>query len=311
MLGCALAAPSALASSAGLSGTTLVVAAGSEEENFLEINRSGDSFVIFEDSLAGVQAGSGCRQAGDALEQDPNQVICPATGIQRATIDTGDRDDFVLLLATVPALIDGGPGNDDLAGGGAGDTLRGGTGRDTVRGGLGDDVVDGGPDVDEGIEGEDGDDTVISRDGVFEEAITCGVGEDSLIADRTDEASQDCERRVESCFGRPGPRVTVRNGRVRARGSAVRLRVVCASPPCRGRVALTTSRRIRGRRVGLGRRAFATRRDLTLGVPLSRRARRLLAQRRRLRVRATVVGTGQACAGRRTVTRFTLLAPAR
>jgi hypothetical protein len=74
-------------------------------------------------------------------------------------------------------------GNDRLFGRGGVDRLFGGRGSDRLVGGTGRDTIEGGP----------GNDLVESRDGV-RDVIRCGTGRDTVIADRLDWISRDCER---------------------------------------------------------------------------------------------------------------------
>jgi Ca2+-binding RTX toxin-like protein len=71
------------------------------------------------------------------------------------------------------------------------DNIAGDASAQAIFGGAGDDVLDGGggPDL---IEGQAGDDSITSRDGVFD-AVTCGDGKDSVVADAFDLVSRDCE----------------------------------------------------------------------------------------------------------------------
>jgi ELWxxDGT repeat protein len=59
-------------------------------------------------------------------------------------IDVGDGDDRVSSQVDVPAIIVGGPGNDQLIGGPGDDTIKAGSGDDTVRGRNGADAINGG-----------------------------------------------------------------------------------------------------------------------------------------------------------------------
>jgi len=71
---------------------------------------------------------------------------------------------------------------DVLRGRGGADTLLGRGGADILYGGTGRDVVDAGA----------GDDTVFARDGA-RDTVRCGGGKDSVLADRVDKVSADCE----------------------------------------------------------------------------------------------------------------------
>lgn len=87
--------------------------------------------------------------------------------------------------------LDGASGEDTLLGGSEGDTLFGGPDDDVIVAGLGVDVVVGGPGRDSISTGRNRD-TVFARDG-WRDSISCGVGEDTVRADRLDVVAADCE----------------------------------------------------------------------------------------------------------------------
>jgi Ca2+-binding RTX toxin-like protein len=77
--------------------------------------------------------------------------------------------------------IDGGAGDDQIAGNEHENYLRGFEGADRLDGGAGADIAEGG----------DGDDTIVARDGVVD-TVRCGAGTDRVIADAVDAVSE-CE----------------------------------------------------------------------------------------------------------------------
>ncbi len=81
-------------------------------------------------------------------------------------------------------LADGGSGNDSVAGGDGHDVLAGSAGKDTLDGGGGTDAFAAGGD----------DDSVKARDGKRDVLISCGSGNDELVADAGDPGARDCER---------------------------------------------------------------------------------------------------------------------
>ena len=85
----------------------------------------------------------------------------------------------------------GGPGNDRLIGGFGNDRLIGGFGNDRLIGGFGNDRLIGGPGRDR-LNGGPGNDRIEAR-GNGVDAITCGPGRDTVIADRSDRIARDCE----------------------------------------------------------------------------------------------------------------------
>ena len=72
---------------------------------------------------------------------------------------------------TIPTRIDGGPGNDTIAGGAGAETLIGGPGNDTIDGNAGSDVSDLGP----------GDDSFVWDPGDGSDSIEGGPGSDALV----------------------------------------------------------------------------------------------------------------------------------
>jgi hypothetical protein len=74
-------------------------------------------------------------------------------------------------------------GNDRLNGRGGNDRLFGGPGRDSLTGGTGRDLLDAGP----------GNDRVAARDGT-RDTVRCGPGRDTVVADRRDIVSRNCEK---------------------------------------------------------------------------------------------------------------------
>jgi hypothetical protein len=86
----------------------------------------------------------------------------------------------------VPALIDGGEGNDSLTGGRGNDLLIGGPGADTIRGGRGNDILVG-DDRDDDVLGGDDDD--ILSPGADKNRIDGGAGLDIFVGRNGQERS--------------------------------------------------------------------------------------------------------------------------
>ncbi len=146
------------------------------ERNALTVTRDGLAITL-RDARATVHAGPGC------VAIDPRAVVCrpPGAGYEpslaRFVIDAGDGDDVVTLPAKPgPGFtgIQGGPGDDTLAGAG---TLDGGPGRDVLTGGDGRDELDGGSGADV-LRGGRGDDRL--RGGGGDDRIDGGPGRDLL-----------------------------------------------------------------------------------------------------------------------------------
>jgi hypothetical protein len=112
-------------------GGAVRVTAPAGETNQLQAAFAGGS-VALADS-AGLTAGAGCDAAGAS-------VVCPGTRLVAAL---GDGNDTATVIGALPAVIDGGPGDDALTGGDGNDVLEGGAGSDALVGGAGDDLLSG------------------------------------------------------------------------------------------------------------------------------------------------------------------------
>ncbi len=175
-------------------------------------------------------------------------------------VDGGAGDDNVFGGDGNDAL-QGGSGDDNLTGGDGDDELDGGSGDDSLDGGRGDDRLTGGPGDDDVIGGR-GADRIDTADSQPEHTVTCGQGDDRLVADAHDPISVDCE--------------TFEGGRVTATTSSVSLPVACPEVCASGRIVVTAA----GRRLGAGK----------VGRSGSRvRFSRKPAKGRTIHVRATIV----------------------
>jgi Ca2+-binding RTX toxin-like protein len=92
----------------------------------------------------------------------PPYQIFPAAGIERIEAVLGDGDDFAAVAGTIKltTILDGGAGNDRLAGGGGANALIGGDGNDFLVGGRGRDLLLGGEGMDS-LVGNGGEDILI------------------------------------------------------------------------------------------------------------------------------------------------------
>ncbi len=148
-------------------------------------------------------------------------------GAASAAVVEGTPGADDLVGGNAPDTLLGGPGRDSLDGRGGDDVLRGEEGDDTLidlagddvlRGGLGDDTFGGNPGDDE-VFGGSGDDTILDDAGVDEfsggagddvisipgfgpgppslpfesDTISCGPGDDRVVAHRADRVAGDCE----------------------------------------------------------------------------------------------------------------------
>jgi RTX calcium-binding nonapeptide repeat (4 copies) len=112
----------------------LVVRDDGGEVNRLNVAFGAAGEFRVSDAGAPLRAGPGCTLSGAGL------VACPtSTPLLAAFVLAGDRGDTV--ASSVSINIDGGSGDDRLAGSGFADALYGGSGRDVVRGNGGDDTL--------------------------------------------------------------------------------------------------------------------------------------------------------------------------
>jgi hypothetical protein len=110
----------------------LVVRGGRGEANRLSVGFGGAGEFRITDAGAPLRAGPGCTLSGAEL------VACPtSTPLLAAVVFAGDRADRV--TSSVAVEVDGGSGDDRLAGSEFADALSGGRGRDVLRGNGGDD----------------------------------------------------------------------------------------------------------------------------------------------------------------------------
>jgi Ca2+-binding RTX toxin-like protein len=139
--------------------------AGPGEVNKLTISLAGADYLL-DDPGASITAAPTCVGMGSS-------VTCPATAIIGVTVSAGDGADSVTNTTATRSTLSGGDGNDSLAGGSGNDILRGNKGVDTHAGGAGDDLID--------ARGDRGD------------VVSCGDGNDTVMADAADSIALDCE----------------------------------------------------------------------------------------------------------------------
>lgn len=147
-----------------------------------------------------VIAGDGCTAVNE------HRVECPETGNAQLIISGGDLNDTLINRTPIPAVMQGGTGDDliqagdavggtvnvlsgdagvdTLTGGGHTDRLFGGAGNDIMSGGDGNDLMDGGPD-DDTLTGGPGTDVYRSSD----TGVNGTDGADTMNGDGTDVSS--------------------------------------------------------------------------------------------------------------------------
>jgi Ca2+-binding RTX toxin-like protein len=212
----------------------------------------------------------------------------------------------------------GDEGADKLFGGSGADREDGGGGDDSLDGGVGSDVLNGGPgmdaavysgrskDVEADVHGNDnsgeknekdqirttvegartggGDDTINIRDGGKGQA-SCGKGIDVVMADRTDQVGADCEQVNVLASGR----CSVRTGSATmSRNGTVGIRLTCP-------VAAKGRLRLIGGGATLGSKRFSLKagKSKMLKVKLSKKGRRIVKRKKRLKASATVKPSGK------------------
>jgi Ca2+-binding RTX toxin-like protein len=104
----------------------------------------------------------------------------------------------------------GSPGGDAITGGGADDTLVGGGGADVLDGRGGDDVINATLQYAQAAESPG------STDGV--DTVTCGAGDDEVMADPDDDVAVDCERVRFGLFAGPDIVLVTKSARADANG---------------------------------------------------------------------------------------------
>jgi Ca2+-binding RTX toxin-like protein len=115
-------------------------------------------------------------------------AMVPGSGID--TLDETTADPRALGSLTFDLLSCAGC-VDRVIGTAQADQITGDFRAQAILGGDGDDVLDGGGGND-AILGQAGDDTITSRDGRTD-VVSCGAGTDTVVADRRDIVSSDCE----------------------------------------------------------------------------------------------------------------------
>ena len=164
------------------------------------------------------------------------------TGVEKITAHvfgvyggTDGNDDIWVWsnIASGASTINGLGGNDKLTGSDHPETIDGGAGDDVIEGSLNNDTIVGGPGKDR-INGDGGshcsayectvpfgDDTIDARDGEVDQ-VECGIGNDTVQADKIDQVSPELRdrghrRRRGSRHRRQGPRRRPRQARARHR----------------------------------------------------------------------------------------------
>jgi hypothetical protein len=156
-------------------------------------------------------------------------------------------------IAVRQVSVDGGPGEDDLAGSSGGDTIRGGGGLDTLAGGAGDDTLwaddDGGSPL---------------ADIAREDTVSCGAGRDTAYVDDTDAVS-GCERVLRHAPGDGLPASVVGDSLTVQASGATTVQIRCPYPGDEGGCKGTLRLRAQGSAATLAQAGY----DLPLGLQVT------------------------------------------
>lgn len=246
-------------------------------------------------------------------EGDDVRSIERITSNVSGTLVLGDEPDIVEMWANIDngaSVIRTNGGNDTVTGGSRDETIDGGPGDDHLEGGFGNDTIVGGPGRDV-INAEQsasqcgilqsctvpfGNDTIDVRDGEADQ-VSCGIGQDKVVADPIDTIDPDCEVVDRAGAGAPAPgapkggggpagtgkpaaKLSVTLGRV-SRRAALRSGIpVTVVVPAAGRLSGTAVKS--GRTVAKGGATAKAAQRVTL------RLKAVKAQKRRLRGTVTV-----------------------
>lgn len=121
-----------------VSGDTITaVFTDTETSSFIDIDEDAGEIVV-RNRYGWLTAGDGCRQS------DGHSARCKTQGVTSIGVAAGPGDDYVTKTATLPAVINGGAGDDQIRGGKA----VGGAGRNYLIGDAGADYLFGGPNGD-------------------------------------------------------------------------------------------------------------------------------------------------------------------
>jgi Ca2+-binding RTX toxin-like protein len=139
--------------------------------------QTGATTVTVTDGSGPVNVGAGCTRSGTS------DAIC--TGVISIYADLGDMNDTATVVGSIPANLQGGPGNDTLQGGMGNDTLNGGDGNDTL-------VANATPDGVDTYIGGPGEDRVSYGNRTTPVYVTIGAGGDGAPGEN-DYVSSDVE----------------------------------------------------------------------------------------------------------------------
>ena len=157
---------------------------GTERPDYVDALR-GDDALVGRGSGDMLRSGEGDDRAAGGGGDDYFVGDAPGVGVGPDNVDRVGGDD----------VLHGGAGPDTVNGEGGSDTLVGGDGDDGL---FTDDLINGdsaGDDAKDLASGGAGDDFVDAEDGrgLVADEISCGAGHDTVLADRADRVSLDCE----------------------------------------------------------------------------------------------------------------------
>lgn len=151
-------------------GTLTAIFKDTEANSQIDIDQR-DGYVVIANRWGWLDPGAGCTAV------DGRTVRCKADVITGVSVAAGAGDDTITKTASVPGVLDGGPGDDVIKGGPTGGSgsnrLIGAAGKDWLVGGPDRDVLDGGLDGD--LFGSDGGYATVSY-GSRTARVVAGIG---------------------------------------------------------------------------------------------------------------------------------------
>jgi Ca2+-binding RTX toxin-like protein len=181
---------------------------------------------------------------------------------------------------------------ENAIGGAAADVLTGNEAANALTGGAGNDRLTGGTGVDK-LDGGDGDDTIDSRDDVAD-AVTCGAGADTVIADKLDTIAPDCETvqlpqegtptTTTTPTPQPCPTVTVSKGPIKVKKGIATVRLSArGGVSCLARVTLTA-----GKKTAKATATLDPGRSVSVRIKVPGAARKTIARKGSLKAKVSV-----------------------
>jgi Ca2+-binding RTX toxin-like protein len=264
-------------------------------------------------------------------EGDDVRSIERITSNVSGTLVLSDEPDIVEMWANIDngkSTIRTNGGNDMVTGGSRDETIDGGAGDDKLEGGFGNDTITGGPGHDV-INAEQsasqcgilqsctlpfGNDTIDVRDGEADQ-VSCGIGNDKVVADALDTIDPDCEV-VDRAGAGGGPGTPPPGGGSKGGGKAKTVKLTLKLGKVSRRAALRSgipvtviapaAGKLSGTAVKSGRTLAKGSAKAKAGKKVTLRLKATKAGRKRLRGKVTVKVTFRPKSGKATTSAKTL-----